>query len=73
MLKQDGQAEHDEGKTSDQFGDFAEALANYQRDPELRERHGEAGLGFAKTMDWDEINAAVMGVYERVIERRRRA
>ena len=52
---------------------FAEALANYQRDPELRERHGEAGLGFAKTMDWDEINAAVMRVYERVIERRRRA
>ena len=52
---------------------FAEALADYQRDPELRKRHGEAGLAFAKTMDWDEINAAVMRVYERVIERRRRA
>ena len=27
---------------------------------------------FAKTMDWDEINAAVMHVYKRVIERRQR-
>ena len=51
---------------------FANELADYQRDPELRRRHGEAGLEFAKTMDWDEINAAVMHVYERVIERRRR-
>jgi glycosyltransferase involved in cell wall biosynthesis len=52
---------------------FAAALTDYQRDPELRRRHGEAGLAFARTMDWDEINAAVMHVYERVIERRRRA
>jgi glycosyltransferase involved in cell wall biosynthesis len=51
---------------------FADALVDYQRDPELRKRHGEAGLAFARTMDWDEINAAVMHVYERVIERRRR-
>jgi glycosyltransferase involved in cell wall biosynthesis len=51
---------------------FAAALADYQRDPELRARHGAAGLEFAKTMDWDEINAAVMHVYERVLERRRR-
>jgi glycosyltransferase involved in cell wall biosynthesis len=55
------------------IGAFADALADYQHDPELRRRHGEAGLEFAKTMDWDEINAAVMHVYERVIERRRRA
>jgi glycosyltransferase involved in cell wall biosynthesis len=52
---------------------FASALLDYQRDPVLRKKHGEAGLAFAKTMDWDEINAAVMHVYERVIERRRRA
>ena len=51
---------------------FAEALVAYQRDPALRARHGEAGLARAKTMDWDEINAAVMHVYERVIDRRRR-
>ena len=51
---------------------MASELADYQRNPELRLKHGSAGLEFAKTMDWDEINAAVMHVYERVIERRRR-
>jgi glycosyltransferase involved in cell wall biosynthesis len=51
---------------------IAGELADYQRDPALRARHGAAGLEFAKTMDWDEINAVVMHVYERVIERRRR-
>ncbi|MDP9423652.1 MAG: glycosyltransferase family 1 protein [Pseudomonadota bacterium] len=51
---------------------FADSLAEYQRDPALRDMHGAAGLEFAKTMDWDEINAVVMRVYERVIERRRR-
>jgi glycosyltransferase involved in cell wall biosynthesis len=51
---------------------FADALATYERDPALRARHGHAGLEFAKTMDWDEINSALMHVYERVIERRRR-
>jgi phosphatidylinositol alpha 1,6-mannosyltransferase len=51
---------------------MASELADYQRDPALRAKHGAAGLEFAKTMDWDEINAAVMHVYERVIERRRR-
>ena len=51
---------------------FADELADYQRDPGLRARHGQAGLEFAKTMDWDEINAVVMHVYERVIERRQR-
>ena len=50
---------------------FAAALDAYQRDPALRARHGAAGLAFARTMDWDEINAAVMRVYARVIERRR--
>jgi len=51
---------------------MANELADYQRNPELRRKHGAAGLEFAKSMDWDEINAAVMHVYERVIERRRR-
>ncbi len=51
---------------------FADALEAYARDPELCRRHGEAGLAFAKTMDWDRINAAVLRVYERTIERRRR-
>ena len=51
---------------------FADALEAYARDPQLRRRHGEAGLAYAATMDWDEINASVLRVYENVIERRRR-
>ena len=51
---------------------YADALEAYARDPELRRRHGEAGLAFARTMDWDRINAAVMQVYQRVIDRRQR-
>ena len=50
---------------------YADALEAYARDPALRRRHGEAGLAIARTMDWDSINAAVMRVYQRVIERRR--
>ena len=51
---------------------FADALEAYARDPALRRRHGEAGLAYAKTMDWDVINSAVLKVYQRVIERRQR-
>jgi glycosyltransferase involved in cell wall biosynthesis len=51
---------------------FGEALAAYARDPALRERHGAAGLEFAKTMDWDRINDAVLQVYRRVLTRRER-
>jgi glycosyltransferase involved in cell wall biosynthesis len=51
---------------------YADALDAYARDPGLRARHGEAGLAFARTMDWDRINGAVMHVYQRVIERRAR-
>jgi glycosyltransferase involved in cell wall biosynthesis len=51
---------------------YADALAAYAADPGLRLRHGEAGLAFARTMDWDRINSAVFGVYGRVIERRHR-
>ena len=53
----------------DQYG---EALARYAADPALRARHGNAGLDFAKTRDWDAINADVMKLYTRVIERRAR-
>ena len=51
---------------------FADALEAYARDPELRHRHGEGGLDYAKTMDWDTINSSVLKVYQRVIERRER-
>ena len=56
----------------DDLDGFAEALTAYQRDPALRARHGAAGLAFAKTRDWDEINGAVMRLYEQVISRRAR-
>ena len=51
---------------------FADALETYARDPGLRDEHGQAGLAFARTMDWDRINSVVLDVYEQVIERRRR-
>jgi len=51
---------------------FADALEAYVRNPDLRRKHGDAGLAFAKTMDWDRINGAVLNVYRRVIERRER-
>ena len=54
-------------------GAYADALEAYALDPALRDRHGAAGLAFAKTMDWDQINGAVMKVYQRVIERRARS
>ncbi len=51
---------------------FADALEAYARDPELRRRHGEAGLEYAKSMDWDSINANALKTYLRAIERRER-
>jgi phosphatidylinositol alpha 1,6-mannosyltransferase len=51
---------------------FADALERYAKDPELRRRHGEAGLAYAQTMDWDRINSAVVRIYLRVIEKRAR-
>jgi len=52
--------------------DFAEALASYARDPDLRRRHGEAGLAIAQTMDWDTINSAVIRAYKHAIVKRQR-
>jgi len=52
--------------------EFAEALANYARDPDLRRRHGEAGFEIAKTMDWDTINSAVIRAYKHAIVKRDR-
>ena len=51
---------------------FADALEAYARDPELRRRHGEGGLAFAKTMDWDAINSAAIDVYQHAIAKRER-
>jgi glycosyltransferase involved in cell wall biosynthesis len=52
--------------------EFAEALATYARDPDLRRRHGEAGLAVARTMDWDTINSAVIRAYRHAIMKRER-
>ena len=51
---------------------FADALEAYVRDPDLRRRHGEAGLEVAKTMDWDRINSEVLRVYQRALTKRER-
>jgi len=58
--------------TPDDPEEFADALERYIRDPELRRRHGEAGLAVAQTMDWDTINSAVIRAYERAIDKRER-
>ena len=49
---------------------FADALQAYAGDAVLRERHGAAGLAFARTMDWDSINMAVLRTYRRVLGRK---
>ena len=49
---------------------FADALAAYAADPALRHRHGEGGLAFARTMDWDTINSHALRVYQRAIIKR---
>jgi len=52
--------------------EFADALAAYARDPELRRRHGGGGLEIARTMDWDTINSAVVRAYKHAIVKRGR-
>ena len=59
--------------TPSAIDEYADALCAYAADSDLRARHGAAGLAFARTMDWDEINRAVLRTYTRVIKRRARA
>jgi glycosyltransferase involved in cell wall biosynthesis len=51
---------------------FADALARYARDPDLRRRHGLGGLEIARTMAWDTINSAVVRAYKHAIIKRQR-
>jgi phosphatidylinositol alpha 1,6-mannosyltransferase len=51
---------------------YADALETYARDPNLRKKHGAAGLAYAETQDWDSINSVVLKTYLRVIRRRER-
>ena len=57
---------------SEESEQFADAIARYAGSPELRRAHGDAGLAFASTRDWDRINSVVLRLYQRVIERRER-
>ena len=52
--------------------EFAQALGAYASDPDLRARHGKAGLAIAKKMDWDTINSAVIRAYKHAIVKRER-
>jgi len=52
--------------------EFAGAIEAYALDPDLRRRHGEAGLAIAQRMDWDSINATVVRVYLHAIHKRER-
>ena len=52
--------------------EFAEALAAYARDPDLRRQHGQGGLAIAEKMDWDTINSAVIRSYKHAIVKRDR-
>ncbi|MXO84735.1 glycosyltransferase [Altererythrobacter aurantiacus] len=50
---------------------FAEALAPYCRNGELRERHGAAGEAKAREYSWDAVNSAVAETYLRLVEQAR--
>lgn len=52
----------------DDLAGYAHALANYARDPVLRAKHGKAGIAFAQTRHWDEINNTVLETYHQLVE-----
>lgn len=46
---------------------FANALAQYVNTPSLIKEHGQAGITFAETRDWDTINGAVLQAYQELV------
>jgi glycosyltransferase involved in cell wall biosynthesis len=52
-------------------GAYADALADYIADPELRARHGAAGERRSLDYDWDRINQVVADTYLRLIAQRK--
>ena len=52
--------------------EYADALATYIADPELRARHGAAGEARSRDFSWDRINQVVADTYLRLIRRRAR-
>jgi len=51
---------------------FAEAIAPYCTDAELRARHGAAGEARSKEFSWDAINQTVADTYLRLVEAKQR-
>ena len=50
---------------------FADTLAAYINDPQLRAAHGRAGEERSRAYTWDTINQAVADTYLRLIEAHR--
>jgi glycosyltransferase involved in cell wall biosynthesis len=46
---------------------FADALAAYCSDPDLRVAHGRAGALASSAYDWDMVNQAVLDQYHRLM------
>ena len=60
------------GKTTGETASlFAEAIAPYCTDPQLRARHGTAGEARSLEYSWEAINQVVADMYVRLIEDRR--
>ncbi len=51
---------------------FADALADYVRDPALRAAHGAAGEARSLSFSWDRINQAVADTYLRLVRHKAR-
>ncbi len=49
--------------------EFADALAPYCNNDELRARHGEAGEKLARDYSWDAVNQAVADTYLRLVNK----
>lgn len=47
---------------------FAEAIARYIKDPQLRKEHGAAGEARSLEFSWDRINKTVADTYLRLVE-----
>jgi phosphatidylinositol alpha 1,6-mannosyltransferase len=49
---------------------YADALAAYCTDTELRLRHGAAGAEASSAYDWDRVNSAVLDTYRRLLRQK---
>jgi glycosyltransferase involved in cell wall biosynthesis len=49
---------------------FADALAGYCQDPELRRKAGQAGMQVSLRYGWDEVNQELVNAYLRIVRQR---